>query len=136
MRGRQTVGGKEETVSNAGLQTRFGRLYVQEEEKARIARSGGNPDLEILRRRDQERLEAARIEFEAEQRVKQMTITQSLLDEEEAMDRRKKKNPWLFPPDEKTEKVLHTIVSLAQLEGHKGVSTYRQSDSYKSQNHI
>ena len=86
---------------------------LQEEEKARIARSGGNPDLEILRRRDQERLEAARIEFEAEQRVKQMTITQSLLDEEEAMDKRKKKNPWLFPPDEKTEKVLHTIVSLA-----------------------
>ena len=61
--------------------------------------------MEILQRRDAEKLEAARIQFEAEQRVKQMTITQSLLDEEDEMERRKKRNPWLFPPDEKTEKV-------------------------------
>ena len=81
------------------------QFCLQEEEKQRILEAGGNPDLEILRRRDAERLEAARLEFEAEQRVKQMTITQSLLDEEQEMERRKKRNPWLFPADEKTEKV-------------------------------
>ncbi|XP_061162453.1 cilia- and flagella-associated protein 74-like [Saccostrea echinata] len=75
----------------------------EEEERQQILQKGGNPDEILLIRKRIEEFERQKNEFENEKKIKQATIMEKILVEEDRLKKRKKQQPHLWT-DVKSDK--------------------------------